>query len=714
MTLKNDRLVQQIQNAQKFVTDRISQEQAYIGVDQALKDLGESLKAGKLALQIVGHDLAQVKALQKLLELNSELQDAYQLKISTLPELPDPNAPPPPPALVLQSSSEVQKPTCYELKTSQAQVIGRNPAIAQILLPDHINLTGGSHAELQPLKGGGWQIRDLGSRNGTFINGNSQKLQDWHPLKAGDQIFLGSASQATGSATLIFEVPSTDDIDPAYAEAQRLLDCNILCLVIPAQPLPQTIQRFIQLAKDTNITKLFIIVDKPGGMTVDTLKEALVEIENFIKSQLKNISFELVSLLLKPFTLSSGATIITPHAQPEFEFFCKNLKALSGEKTEAILTEWITGKLNQIVNQVEAILVQQDVALKERLQQDEARLKELSQGNFKKQTEKVYKKVDGERDSFFRQVKTELSQSKSSLLDEFRQSSLPYKIQQFTKQLQPAVSNQGGYCYVRLKVRARDTGDSSTNDVHAAATELCHTELTRWATVEWSRICREYVSGGLDAFFERSYESLNFIPKLMLPKDSFSRSQTLSIQSVLNVSNVEPAVELRYKKVNIWGYVSKTVRTNLMSILGMVTLLGGAVGVIARILGFEFTPDKALFALSLLPILFAAAIVGHKIEQQSKVEETFDKLQKEIVSYYQSYVKGLADRLLQRIGGLLEAEERRFRETLENVKEVYASHIAELDKAQSQLKSQLDEMKRSGSSKIEKDLTELRKLKQSL
>ena len=85
-----------------------------------------------------------------------------------------------------------------------------------------------------------------------------------------------------------------------------------------------------------------------------------------------------------------------------------------------------------------------------------------------------------------------------------------------------------------------------------------------------------------------------------------------------------------------------------------------------------------------------------------------------LISYYQSYTKGLVDRLVQRIGGLLEFEERHFRETLENVKETYASHLSELDKTQSQLKLKLDEMKRSGQSKTEKDLAELRKLKQSL
>ena len=709
MSPKTDNLAQWLQGVQKFVSERVSQDDAYTILKEDLQELEESLKTGQPKLHIISQDLVLAQALQKLLGLSEELRNVYWLKAAPLPKIPDPNAPPPPPALALQSPSNAEQIVRYDLTGNQTLVVGRNPSVAQLLLPDHLDLTSGSHAEFRSVEGR-WQVRDSGSRNGTFINSNSQKLQDWYTLKAGDQICLGSASQASGSATLVFEIPSIEGIHSAHEDAQRLLNCNVLCLVIPPQSLSETTQRFIQLAQDSHVAKLFIIVDRPGGITVDAFRETLTGIENSIKNQLQNSCVELISLLLKPFIPSSGATVLAPHSQAEFEQFCKNLNSLSNDREE-ILAKWAHTKLHLIINQLEMSLVQKEVALKEKLQKDEERFKELSQSNLKKQIEKVYKKVDGERDSFFRQVKTELSQSKSNLLDEFRQSSLPYKIQQFTKQLQPEVSDQGDYRYVRLKVRISDTAMS---DVHAAATELCHTELTRWATAEWSRIRDEYVGGGLDTFFKKSYDSLNFISELILPEDGFSTSQTLSIQSVLNVSNVEPMVELRYKKVGIWGYISKTVRTNLMSILGMVTLLGGAVAAVAAMVGFVFKPDRAIFTLPLLPILVIVAILGHKQEQEAKIEEASEKLQKEIISYYQSYTKGLVDRLIQRIGGLLEAEERRYRETLENVKETYASHISELDKTQSQLKLQLDEMKRSGQSKTEKDLAELRKLKQSL
>ncbi len=707
MLPKVHKIAKRIHDIQKFVADRISQDRAYSSISQALAELSELLKTEKLILQLVSQEVPQTQALQKLLNLSEHSRDIYQLKIAALPEIPDPNAPLPPPALVLQPSSNAQQPVQYKLTGTQTQIIGRNPSVAQLLLPDNLDLISGNHAEIQPLIGECWQIRDSGSRNGTFINGNPQKLQGWHKLKVGDQICLGSASQASGSATLVFEKPSTEDIHPAYTEAQRILNCNVLCLVIPAQSLTEAVKRFVRLVADAKIAKLFVVVNRPGSIASDVLKETLVEIENSIKSQLHNISFELISLLLQPFVPSSGATIITPHAQPEFEQFCDSLQILSKEKTEEILMEWATFKLNQQIERIESILAQQDAALKEKLQKDEERFRELSPSNLKKQAEKTYRKVDGERDSFFKQVKAELNQSKGGLLDEFRQSGLPFKIQKFTKQLQPAVSDRGGYRYVRLKVRTNDTASRPTNDVHATATELCHTELTQWAITEWNRIRREYAGGGLDAFLRKSYESLNFIPELVLSDDGFSTSQVLSIQSVLGVSSVEPTVELRYKQVGFWGYMFKNLRGQIITITGTITMLGSS---FIPMLPFDV---KAILILALLPFTFVMVGFSHKQEKEAKVEEVTEKLQKETASYYQSYVKGLVDRLMQRIGGLLESEERRFREALENVKESYAAHITELEKTQSQLKAQLDEMKRPGQSRFEKDLAELRKLRQS-
>ena len=699
MTFKTEKFLQNMQNLQKFIGDSLLKDSSYSSADQSLKELSETLKAGKLKLNIVSQDITQAETLQRLLVLDGKLQNSYQIKSFSLPHFFNSKAPSP--TLILQSA-EVSSPISYELKVSDSQVIGRNPASAQILLPDRFSLVSGSHTEIRCMDNE-WQIRDLGSRNGTFIHDNPQKLQDWYTLKGGDCIHLGAAAQGSGSAALIFEISPQADADLAQVEAQKILNCNILCIVISSQLLEEKIQQLLQF-QGASISKIFFLVDRPGDISIEDFKETIAKMrmEDSIKNQLQDTSCEFIPLLLKPFTPTSGATVITPHAQPEFESFCYNLATLSQEKAAVILTGQASVQLIQIVSQLELALVKQVETSREILQQNEAKYKELSQGNFKKQADKVSKKVDAERDSLFKQIRSELTQSKVNLLNEHRQSSITYKIQQFAKHLQPYVIDQNGYRYVRLTVKDSNTSAKAINAVHTAATELCHTELTRWATAEWIRIQSEYCDGGLKSFLERSYQSLHFIPELDFSNEGFSISQSINVQSVLNLSNVEPAVELRYKQVNLPGYMLKNLKGQVIAIAGLLTMLGG--GAISG----------GLLAPILFPFVAVAAWLSYTQEKEAKIEESAERLRKETISYYQSYVKGLIDRLVQSISGLLDVEEKRFRETLDNAKEAYALYQAELDKTQNELKAQIAEMKLSGQNKIEKDLSELRELKQSI
>jgi cell fate (sporulation/competence/biofilm development) regulator YlbF (YheA/YmcA/DUF963 family) len=62
----------------------------------------------------------------------------------------------------------------------------------------------------------------------------------------------------------------------------------------------------------------------------------------------------------------------------------------------------------------------------------------------------------------------------------------------------------------------------------------------------------------------------------------------------------------------------------------------------------------------------------------------------------------------------LDAEDKNFRDVLDNVKESYADYVTEVDEKQRQLQSQVNEMKRSGQFKTEKDLVEFQKIKQAI
>lgn len=706
MILNNPSLLNHLDTITKFVSDRLSQDQSYINIAENLKELSNSLKAGKLVLQILGQGSSSAQEFHKLLRADAELCDPFQIKVSTLPDIPEPNAVPVA-TLVLQNSGTNQ-PERYQLIARQSQVIGRNPSATQILLPDRLNLVSGRHIEIKPLTDEQWQIRDLESSNGTFINEKRLKSQEWQTLKPNDQIVLGSAYQATGSAILVFEVPTKDDVHSSHVELQNLLNSHILCLVISPQTLSEQTQRFLQLAHDSDIAKLLIIVDKSGISDIDSFNSSLETIKKSLPQKLNSSNFELISLILKPFAASAGATVLAPQSQPEFEQLCDDLKKFAKNETESTLVKSETRKLQAIANQIEAIIVQKDTIFKDNLKQNEEQLKELSVNTLKKNIDKTYKQVDERRDSFFKQVRGDLNLAKADLLNEFKQSSISYKIQQFTKNLQPQISDRGGFRYISLGVANNSNKNKSGSNVHAMAVELCHDEMTKWSISEWKKIQTEYFDGGFRTLLQKSHETLNFIPEVKISKSLFVSSQTLNVQSVLGFTEVEPTFELRYKQAGFFGHMFKNIRGQVIAIGGTVTMLGGS-----------FTggvPDniKPFIIPCLLPMVLVLVFISHKQEKETKIHDTHEKLQKDAVSHYQSYTKMLVDRLSQRINSLLDAEDKNFRDVLDNVKESYADYVAEVDEKQKQLQSQVNEMKRSGQSKTEKDFVEFQKIKQAI
>jgi pSer/pThr/pTyr-binding forkhead associated (FHA) protein len=88
--------------------------------------------------------------------------------------------------LVHQHTKEELTATGYTI------VIGRDPALSQIVLraedEKHVS---GRHTEIQFHADGSVVVRDLGSRNGTWLN--DHPLKGDAPLKAGDRLLLGNA-----------------------------------------------------------------------------------------------------------------------------------------------------------------------------------------------------------------------------------------------------------------------------------------------------------------------------------------------------------------------------------------------------------------------------------------------------------------------------------------------------------------------------------------
>jgi RsiW-degrading membrane proteinase PrsW (M82 family) len=103
----------------------------------------------------------------------------------------------------------------YVLSEYQEVTIGRDPSCQIALDPNYFVIVSRRHAAIRPLQplGNGlpyWEICDLNSANGTYING--QYLQGCQQLQTGDRIELGK-----NGPLFIFECQFNSSITPFYS-----------------------------------------------------------------------------------------------------------------------------------------------------------------------------------------------------------------------------------------------------------------------------------------------------------------------------------------------------------------------------------------------------------------------------------------------------------------------------------------------------------------
>ncbi|GAB4370180.1 MAG: hypothetical protein Kow00121_10640 [Elainellaceae cyanobacterium] len=716
MGLILDRLGQQVQKVQAFAGDRVAEDKAYSQISHALTDLERLLTVSTPILRIIGTDQKQSQALQQLLLTYPDLPKQYQITTSALPHDHSTLAPAP----VLQMvATELAQPPRFELSIATEQVLGRNPQAAQILLPDQLGLVSGCHAKLEPLADGKWQITDLQSRNGTFINSSLLEPGKIHILQADDRIGLGSALLAKGSATLVYECPNPQP-NSTTATVRQFLDCNVICLVTaPNQPFLEQVKQLFSLA-NMPFAKGFIILAKTGDANLKAVQSAAIDVTDWIQNSPYRDRLEVIPLLLQPFVpnagaTSSGATMIAPHAQPEFEQWCARLEDLARNHAEAMIAQRLRYQLIEQLYGVEQILQKQDILFQQIVQQRENKLSELTPLDLKERIKKALKKINDERDQFFRQARNELNQSKASILDEFRKNSIPYQIQQFAKTLQPVATDRGGYRYVSLKLEKQ-------RSVHAAAIDCCHTLLSEWGKDEWQRISGQHGNGGLKGLLQRSLEALVTVPDLNAFEALPQLTTSPNFQPILQLSSAEPVIELRFKQPGLIGYLLKNLKGQVISGVATVALIAQVVNWIVQITAQANSEsnssqvDTLKFAITaiILLICLIAIPIAYQRDTEDKTRESAEKLQKETTNYYQSFAKGLVDKFVQQLLFAIEIEEKQFREFVETVSDQCNLLAVKFEKNYIQSKASLEEQKKNQQKKVEQDIAEMRRLKKEI
>ena len=136
----------------------------------------------------------------------------------------------------MSSHLEVSKPSGRELVPLTGQRVTLGKASTNVVALEHDETVSRLHAVLENL-GFAWSIRDLGSRNGTYLNG--EKITAERVLRSGDEVRVGKSRlifwevREAGDGTLDEETVTAQPLELPPRLTRRELDV----LVVLCRPL---------------------------------------------------------------------------------------------------------------------------------------------------------------------------------------------------------------------------------------------------------------------------------------------------------------------------------------------------------------------------------------------------------------------------------------------------------------------------------------------
>jgi pSer/pThr/pTyr-binding forkhead associated (FHA) protein len=136
----------------------------------------------------------------------------------------------------MSSHLEVSKPSGRELVPLNGQRVTVGKASTNDVALDHDETVSRLHAVLENL-GFAWSIRDMGSRNGTYLNG--ERITAERVLRSGDEVRVGKCRlifwevKQTGEGRLDEETVTAQPMEPPPRLTPRELDV----LVVLCRPL---------------------------------------------------------------------------------------------------------------------------------------------------------------------------------------------------------------------------------------------------------------------------------------------------------------------------------------------------------------------------------------------------------------------------------------------------------------------------------------------
>jgi FHA domain len=134
----------------------------------------------------------------------------------------------------MSSHLEVWKPSGRELITLSGQRVTIGKADTNLVSLEHDATVSRLHAVLENL-GSAWSVRDLGSRNGTYLNG--EKISAERVLRSGDELRIGTSRLIFWQVRQAGEAAAKDETVSAEPAPPRLTRREHDVLVVLCRPL---------------------------------------------------------------------------------------------------------------------------------------------------------------------------------------------------------------------------------------------------------------------------------------------------------------------------------------------------------------------------------------------------------------------------------------------------------------------------------------------
>jgi hypothetical protein len=671
MAIDTANLNLQLQAVVQFISARTNQYRDFTAIHQELVNISLLLNSDQLPLQIFSSFSVLSEVLKNIFDTHPDLCQFYNTKTLDLPLNPIVTSASQSLVLTLTHNLMVGQPEAkYNLAANQNILIGRelqpqnSAKLIHVPLPMYKKVSG-RHAEIKPVNNApvqAWQICDLNSTNGTYING--QKIKGCQTLQLGDKVTLAYPSASEKTPKFIYEEqlspPALDDPHP------NSIDADLIFLIIyPNQALGIPERNLVDQISQASPYGFVIVADTSdvSPQDIPAVQINLASIQDWIKADYPALadSFEITELALRPF---DSNTLLEPVSssihQQQLDKFITPFIELAKKQRSELQASRIRQKLEFQIQQIEKTLSSYEAVLRYEIQCTEASLGNHTLEHWRDQYNRSKKRVDEIKDDFFRDARTQFTRANHDFATEFIPDNLLQRVDSFVRETEPEVTRIDGQVCIQLR-------SSKGQELHALMISFCQSELTQWANQQWKQVCEEIDGQGLEGLFKQSYQQLDCLPEFQLTNPFNSPAKHLNHDHHFRLSFNEIETDSSYSESS--GYSADSIAK--IALLTASTAISAAMG----------SPYAVLQGVSTISALkgLVGASLSRPQQESLKLTQVVDSLKRSTCAHYRNIARYLLNRVAQDINSAIETEERRFRKSRDTADEQMRRYFMEIE-----------------------------------